>query len=77
MGDFMRSNLLNILITLMAINTATVAVILSKLYEISKQHNQKINDSFKKYKSTIIIIRTRTSYFNWCCFNFIYSFKEE
>lgn len=55
MGDFMRSNLLNILITLMAINTATVAVILSKLYEISKQYNQRINDSFKNTKAQLLL----------------------
>lgn len=55
MGEFMRSNLLNILITLMAINTATVAVILSKLYEISKQYNQKINDAFKNTKAQLLL----------------------
>ncbi|MDO4433323.1 MAG: hypothetical protein Q4B82_01935 [Alysiella sp.] len=55
MGEFMRSNLLNILITLMAINTATVAVILSKLYEISKQYNQRINDVFKSTKAQLLL----------------------
>lgn len=43
--EFMQDNLLNILVTLMAINTATIAVILSKMYEISREHQKKLMKS--------------------------------
>lgn len=52
--EFMQDNLLNILVTLMAINTATIAVILSKMYEISREH-QKVNEIFGATKSQMLL----------------------
>ena len=53
--EFMQNNLLNILVTLMAINTATIAVILSKMYEISREHQKKVNEIFSATKSQMLL----------------------
>jgi len=53
--EFMQNNLLNILVTLMAINTATIAVILSKMYEISREHQKTVNETFGATKSQILL----------------------
>lgn len=47
---FLRANLITILVTLLAINTATTAVILTKMSEISRQHGRPVNDIFAATK---------------------------
>lgn len=52
---FLSANLINILITLLAINTATVSILLSKLNEISKNNNDfNFEDNYKELKKSLI-----------------------
>lgn len=52
---FLSANLINILITLLAINTATVSILLSKLNEISKSNNDfDFDDNYKELKKSLI-----------------------
>lgn len=53
LGDFFRSNLVTILMTVLAINTATTAVLLSKMGEICQQYNKSINEIFGKTKKQL------------------------
>ncbi|OFS84506.1 hypothetical protein HMPREF3144_06580 [Oligella sp. HMSC05A10] len=55
LGDFLRSNLVTILITVLAINTATMAVILAKMFEISREHNTAVDQAFKNTKKELLL----------------------
>lgn len=53
--NFLSVNLINILITLLAINTATVSILLSKLNEISQNNNAfDFNENYKELKKSLI-----------------------
>lgn len=55
LGDFLRSNLVTILITVLAINTATMAVILAKMFEISHRHNTTVDQAFGNTKKQLLL----------------------
>jgi hypothetical protein len=54
LATFLSSNLINILITLLAINTATASILLSKLKEISEKHNSfNFNETYSELKKSL------------------------
>lgn len=55
MGNFMKTNLLNILVTLLAINTATTAVLIGKMHEISQQHQRSMSSIFGNTKAQMLL----------------------
>ncbi len=53
--NFLSANLINILITLLAINTATVSILLSKLKEISDKNNSfDFDENYTELKKSLI-----------------------
>jgi hypothetical protein len=52
--DFFKTNLINILITLLAINTATSSIVLTKLKELGDKNNFDFKESFQELKKAII-----------------------
>jgi len=52
---FLTSNLINILITLLAINTATVSILLSKLNEIAEKNKSfSFDETYTELKKSLI-----------------------
>ncbi|MBK9284744.1 MAG: hypothetical protein IPM51_10565 [Sphingobacteriaceae bacterium] len=65
-AEFLKSNLIIILLTLLAINTATVSILLSKLKEISEKHKDfNFEESYGSLKSSL------TEQIVLICFGFI------
>lgn len=54
-AEFMSTNLLGLLVTLMAINTATTAFIVSKMQEISRDNQKSINEVFGNTKAQLLL----------------------
>mgnify|MGYP001114457735 CR=1 FL=1 len=54
LSDFHKSNLVNILITLLAINTATSSIVLTKLKDLGDKNNFDFKDSFSELKTAIL-----------------------
>jgi len=55
LSKFLHDNVINILINLLAINTATTGIVLTKLKEISENHkNFDFSDSYKELKFALI-----------------------
>jgi len=55
LSKFLHDNVINILINLLAINTATTGIVLTKLKEISENHkNFDFIDSYKELKFALI-----------------------
>ena len=53
---FMQDNLLNILVTLMAINTATIAVICQKCMKSVENIKKKVNENLWCYQITNVVV---------------------
>jgi len=54
LANFLNSNLVNILITLLAINTATSSIVLTKLKDLGDKSNFDFKDSFSELKTAIL-----------------------
>lgn len=55
LSKFLHDNLINILINLLAINTATTGIVLTKLKEISESHNNfDFSESYKELKLALV-----------------------
>jgi hypothetical protein len=54
LSKFLHDNVINILINLLAINTATTGIVLTKLKEISEKHNDfDFEESYKELKNAL------------------------
>ena len=52
--DYLESNLIGILLTLLAINTATSTFIVSKLEEISNEHKVNFSETYGQIKLSLL-----------------------
>lgn len=53
-AEFLKAKIVGILITLLAINTATSSLIVSKLQDIGKQYNESFVDTYREVKFSLV-----------------------
>jgi hypothetical protein len=53
-ADFLKDNIIVILVTLLAINTATSGLIISKLQELSQKHKTKFEKTYKSMRNSLL-----------------------